>query len=95
MLLRVRHPGLCVCHAHRWVTMRAGGSRKPASAAFSMNSCDVGVHRLDAGGRQFVARAGTDLGHQHGVAVVDGAHDGGQLFVFAVAALAVLRSTRR
>ena len=47
------------------------------------------VDRLDAGLLQGVARAAADLGDEHGVAVVDGADDGREAVLLAVAALAV------
>jgi hypothetical protein len=62
---------------------------KPGQRGLLDELVRVLVHRLDAGGLQFVARAGADLGHQHRVAVVDGIDDRRQLLVFAIAALAV------
>src|SRR5207247_2517750 len=80
--------------AARLVRDRAAGDAaavvgEPGQCGLLDELVRVLVDRLDARGLQLVARAGTDLRDQHGMAVVDRVDDRRQGLVLAVAALAV------
>src|SRR5579883_3556915 len=62
---------------------------EPGDCRFLDELVSVLIDRLDAGPHKVALRAATDLGHENGVAVVDGADDGRKAVLLAIAALAV------
>src|SRR6516165_340494 len=62
---------------------------EPGECRFLNEFMCVFIDRGDAGSSEIRLRAAADFGDEHGVAIIDGANDGGERVLLAIAALAI------